>query len=111
MPEKRLTPKESWKSSTKSLFFFSRENVELCTFCWTAEGLLYLTVGLNLFSHQVVDSRTPLETPGLKPNARITAIVASLSRVSENRAYHVSENACSFSWKKDSHKQPLKNDM
>jgi hypothetical protein len=47
------------------------------------------------------DGRPPLETPGLKLNTRIAAIVASLTRVSEKEACRVSENACRFSWRKD----------
>ena len=36
------------------------------------------------------DGRPPLEAPGLKLYARISAIVASLTRVSEKGAYRVS---------------------
>jgi Transposase, Mutator family len=40
------------------------------------------------------DGKPPLEAPGLKLHARITAIVASLTRVSEKGACRVSSNAC-----------------
>jgi mutator family transposase len=43
------------------------------------------------------DGRAPLEASGLKLHERISAIVASLARVSEKGAYRASENACSFS--------------
>ena len=43
------------------------------------------------------DGRPPLAAPGLKLHARITTIVASLTRVSEKGACRVSENACVFS--------------
>jgi hypothetical protein len=43
------------------------------------------------------DGRPPLEAPGLKLNARLSAIVASLTRISEKGASRVSENACRFS--------------
>jgi hypothetical protein len=42
------------------------------------------------------DGRPPLAAPGLKLYERITAIAASLTRISEKGAYRVSENACSF---------------
>ncbi len=40
MSVKRLTLKESWNSLTKSLFFFSRENVEAYVYYWSIEGLM-----------------------------------------------------------------------
>lgn len=40
------------------------------------------------------DGRPPLEAPGLKLYERLSAIVASLTRVSEKGACRVSENAC-----------------
>jgi MULE transposase domain len=40
------------------------------------------------------DGRAPLAAPGLKLNERITAIAASLTRVSEKGACRVSSNAC-----------------
>ncbi len=43
------------------------------------------------------DGRPPLEAPGLKLHERMTAIAASLARVSEKGACRASENACSFS--------------
>lgn len=41
------------------------------------------------------DGRPPLAAPGLKLYERITAIAASLTRVSQKGAYRVSSNACS----------------
>ena len=41
------------------------------------------------------DGRPPLSAPGLKLHERITAIVASLTRVSQKGAYRVRSNACS----------------
>ncbi|MBO0792220.1 MAG: transposase, partial [Ktedonobacteraceae bacterium] len=52
------------------------------------------------------DGRPPLEAPGLKLHARITAMVASLTRVSEKGAYRVSENAYNLSFRKGSRRQP-----
>jgi hypothetical protein len=43
------------------------------------------------------DGRPPLAAPGLKLHARLSAIVASLTRVSEKGACRVSENACNLS--------------
>ncbi len=43
------------------------------------------------------DGRPPLEAPGLKLHARISAIVASLTRISEKGACRVSWNACKLS--------------
>jgi hypothetical protein len=42
------------------------------------------------------DGRPPLEAPGLRLYERISAIVASLMRISEKRACHMSWNACNF---------------
>ncbi len=43
------------------------------------------------------DGRAPLEAPGLTLHERLSAIAASLTRVSEEGACRVSENACSVS--------------
>lgn len=47
------------------------------------------------------DGRPPLEAPGLKLHARIAAIAASLTRVSEKGDCRVSENACNLFCSKD----------
>ncbi len=47
------------------------------------------------------DGRPPLSASGLKLHERMTAIAASLTRVSEKGACRVSSNACSFFWPKD----------
>ena len=42
------------------------------------------------------DGRPPLEAPGLRLYERISAIVASLMRIAEKGACHMSWNACNF---------------
>jgi hypothetical protein len=51
------------------------------------------------------DGRPPLAAPGLKLNERITAIAASLTRVSKKGACRVSENACRLFWRDASMQQ------